>query len=87
MPHARALFDAAWLTAELITDHTERTQDNDRRLVNAAAAADTDLLVTGDKRVLGWKTVARSVARQQGQMRIVSPRDAWGVLTASEAGH
>ena len=84
--HACALFDAAWLTAELIADHLEPPQDNDRRLVSAAADACADLFVTGDKRVLGWKTVAWSVPPTPGQMRIVSPRDAWGILAAAEAG-
>jgi len=83
VPHACALFDAAWQTAELIADHIEPPDDNDRRLVNAAAAAGADLFVTGDKRVLGWQTVARA----QGFMRIVSPRDAWSVLEVGGAGH
>ena len=83
VPQACALFDAAWQTAELITDHDSPPEDNDRRLVNAAAAAGVDLFVTGDKRVLGWQTVAH----EQGLMRIVSPREAWGVLAASGAGH
>ncbi|MDP2368767.1 putative toxin-antitoxin system toxin component, PIN family [Rhodoferax sp.] len=83
VPNACALFDAAWQTAELIADHVEPPQDNDRRLVNAAAAAGVDLFVTGDKRVLGWQTVAR----EQGRMRIVSPRDAWAALEVGGAGH
>lgn len=81
--NACALFDAAWQSTELIADHDQPGDDNDRRLVNAAADAGADLFVTSDKRVLGWQTVARV----QGQMRIVSPRDAWGILVAAGAGH
>ena len=83
VPHACAMFDTAWQAAELIADHPEPSDDNDRRLVNAAAAAGVDLFVTGDKRVLGWQ----GVAREQASMRIVSPRDAWGILAASGVGH
>ena len=80
---ACALFDASWRIAQLIADVTEPDNDNDRRLVTAASMAGADLFVTGDKRVLGWKTVAR----EQGHMRIVSPRDAWGALGVGGAGH
>lgn len=83
VPNACALFDAAWQAAGLIADHAEPPDDNDRRLVNAAAAAGADLFVTGDKRVLGWHTEDR----EQGQMHIVSPREAWGVLAAAGSGH
>jgi hypothetical protein len=48
-----------------------------------AAAAGADLLITGGKRVLGWQ----SAGRESGMLRIVSPREAWGVLTATTAGH
>lgn len=82
-PHACALFDAAWQAALLIPDVTEPATDNDRRLVKAAAAADADLFVTGDKRVLGWQSVKRS----QGMMQIVAPRAAWGILFGGVAGH
>ena len=81
--NACALFDAAWHAALLIPDVTEPATDNDRRLVKAAAAADADLFVTGDKRVLGWQ----SVKRTQGMMKIVAPRAAWGVLFGGVAGH
>lgn len=87
LPHACTLFDAAWHTAELIADHDEPPDDNDRRLVNAAAAAGVDLFVTGDKRVLGWQAVVPAVAREQGTMRIISPRDAWGVLGVAGVEH
>ena len=60
------MFDAAWQTAELIADHDSPPEDNDRRLVNASAAVGVDLFVTGDKRVLGWRTVAR----EQGLMPV-----------------
>ena len=82
-PHACALFDAAWQAALSIADVAEPAADNDRRLVTAAAAADTDLFVTGDKRVLGWQSAKRS----GGMMQIVSPRAAWGVLFGPVAGH
>ena len=82
-PHACALFDAAWQAALLIADVAEPAADNDRRLVKAAAAADADLFVTGDKRVLGWQSAKRS----GGMMQIVSPRAAWSVLFGPVAGH
>lgn len=76
-PHAAALFDTVWQAAVLIPDLAEPVDDNDRRLIAAAAAA-ADLFVTGDKRVLGW----RAVKRAHGVMQIVSPRTAWAVLFA-----
>lgn len=80
-PQACALFDAAWQVAQLIDDVTTPPHDNDRRLVNAAAQANMDFFVTGDKRVLSWKVVQRA----DTAMRIVSPRVAW--LSLFEAGH
>ena len=77
-PHAAALFDTVWQSAILIPDLDEPADDNDRRLIAAAAAGAAELFVTGDKRVHGWT----SVKRAQGLMRIVSPRTAWGVLFA-----
>ena len=77
------MFDAAWQAAFLFADVAEPATDNDRRLVKAAAAADADLFVTGDKRVLGWQ----SVKRTQGMMKIVAPRAAWGILFGGAAGH
>lgn len=83
VPHACELFDAAWQTAELIPDHDEPSDDNDRRLVNAAAEAGAELFITGDKRVLGWEAIRGS----QSTMRIASPRDAWGILATDGTGH
>lgn len=70
-PDTPELFDASWTEAECVADSPEPANDNDARLV-AAAAAGADLFVTGDVRVLAW--------RQSGAMRIVSPREAWVIL-------
>lgn len=75
-PNACALFDASWRSAELIADMATPVDDNDRRLVIAAANAGADLFVTGDKRVLGWKPLPHT----SGHLRMVSPRDAWGIM-------
>jgi predicted nucleic acid-binding protein len=82
-PQACSLFDASWQVAVLIVDATDPPDDNDQRLVNAAAEGGVDFFVTGDKRVLGWQTVKRA----QGMMKIVSPREAWVALLGSGAGH
>ena len=82
-PNACGLFDVSWNVAEQIADATEPVDDNDRRLVIAAAAAGADLFVTGDKRVLGWKPMSRGA----GHLRMVSPRDAWGILMCGPATH
>ena len=79
VPSACAWFDATWQDAILIPDVTEPADDNDQRLVNAAVAADADLFVTGDKRVLSWQSVKRAGG---SMMQIESPREAWGVLFA-----
>jgi len=79
VPNACAWFDATWQDAILIPDVTEPADDNDQRLVNAAVAADADLFVTGDKRVLSWQSVKRAGG---SMMQIESPREAWGVLFA-----
>ena len=71
------LFDASFQAAQLILDSDEPRDDNDLRLVTAAIAAGMDLFVTGDKRVLGWAADV-SVA---GNLKIVSPREAWTVLS------
>ncbi len=63
-----------WKTLPLIDDVPAPTDDNDARLVAAARAAGATLFVTGDRRVLDW--------RQSGEMRIVSPREAWIELFA-----
>lgn len=75
--HASALerFDSLWACATSIDDHAEPADDADARLVAAALAAGADLFVTGDQRVLGWG--------RRGAMRIVSPREAWGLLITS----
>ena len=70
------LFDASFQAAQLIADSDEPQDDNDRRLVAAAIAAGMDLFVTGDKRVLGWAADKRI----SGNLKIVSPREAWTVL-------
>lgn len=79
-PNACALFDASWQVATLIADVAEPADDNDRRLVKAAVQAEADLFVTGDKRVLGWKPLKGPSGTV---LRIVSPRDAWGLLTGN----
>ena len=76
-PNACELFDASFQAAQLIVDCAEPHDDNDRRLVAAAIAADMDLFVTGDKRVLGW-ALEEGLS---GNLEIVSPRQAWTVLS------
>ena len=83
VPNACALFDASWRVVRMIDDVAHPADDNDRRLVAAAAMAGADLFVTGDKRVLGWKTAARA----SGRLRIVTPRDAWGLLMGGAGRH
>lgn len=69
--HAVALtrFDSLWACAVPVQDVTQPAEDADARLVAAARAAGADFFVTGDQRVLTWNP--------QGEMRIVSPRQAW----------
>jgi predicted nucleic acid-binding protein len=81
LSHACDLFDASWRVAECVSDVAEPAHDNDRRLVNAAAAAGADLFVTGDKRVLSWKPMPRAT----GLLRMVSVRQAWGLLQGGPA--
>lgn len=69
---AAALFDINWSIAECVADVAEPADDNDVRLVAAAAAAGAELFVTGDIRVQGWL--------HTGSMRIMSPRQAWRSL-------
>ncbi len=83
LPMACQLFDSSWRVAQLILDVKEPVNDNDQRLVNAASDAGVNLFVTGDKRVLGWKQV-QGLA---GVLRIVSPREAWGILAGEAQGH
>lgn len=86
----------AWLSATVFSGLCEelRVQCADRgRLLSSAlirseadevlqrkfpqvSNACADLFVTGYKRVLGWKPVPHTA----GHLRMVSPRDAWGIL-------
>lgn len=75
MADAPEVFDTAWRAAVCIDDVPEPADDNDARLVAAALAAGADLFVTGDGRVLAWKSA--------GALRIVSPREAWVILFQS----
>lgn len=72
--HAAAIerFDALWACAACAPDVEDPADDADARLVAAAQAAGVQVFVTGDSRVLGWDP--------RGDMRIVSPRQAWGML-------
>ena len=82
-PRSRKLFDAVWQAAQLIDDVAQPPDDNDARLVAAATAADMEMFVTGDKRVLRWK-------HPRGKlyvMRIEPPRRAWQVLFGPMAEH
>jgi predicted nucleic acid-binding protein len=69
--HAAALqrFDPLWAAAACVPDAEAPADDADARLVAAARAAEADVFVTGDQRVLGWDG-------DEG-MRILSPRQAW----------
>lgn len=55
-----------------VADAGPETGDNDARLLAAAAAAGTEMFVTGDKALLEKSA--------SGTMRIVSPREAWITL-------
>ncbi len=83
-PQACQLFDAIWCEAQPIADVAEPADDNDARLIAAAAAADMALFVTGDKRVRGWESAPTVSA---GAMRIVGPRQAWQLLFGVALGH
>ncbi len=69
---ALSLFDVLWMEARCLADADEPTDDADARLVLAAAQGGADFFVTGDQRVLAWGA--------QGEMRILSPREAWAAL-------
>lgn len=69
LPQSLALFDAIWSEATCVQDLDEPADDNDVRLVRAASLAGAEVFVTGDKRVLTWG--------REGNMQILSPRDAW----------
>jgi len=78
-PDAPALFDASWSEAHCIADVPDPADDNDARLVAAAATAGAGLFVTGDGRVLEWIA--------SGSMRIVTPRQAWIILFEPQLNH
>lgn len=69
LPQSLALLDAIWSVAPTVPDVDEPSGDNDARLVRAAQQAGALVFVTGDRRVLGWG--------MQGEMHILSPREAW----------
>lgn len=72
---AMALFELLWAEARCLPDMDSAGDDADARLVKTAAQGGAELFVTGDQRVLGWTA--------SGAMRIVSPREAWGVLVTA----
>jgi len=72
LPQAQALFDAIWSQAICVHDPDEPVDDNDVRLVKAANLPGADVFVTGDKRVL--------TRGREGEMQILSPREAWAQL-------
>lgn len=76
LPQSLALFDAIWTEAACASDVDEPADDNDVRLVRAAEAAGAAVFVTGDRRVLGWGA--------QGDMHILSSRDAWARLCVND---
>jgi predicted nucleic acid-binding protein len=78
LPQSQALFDAIWSEATCVQDLDEPADDNDVRLVRAASLAGAEVFVTGDKRVLSWG--------REGNMQILSPRDAWMLLFAGING-
>ena len=69
VPKALALFDSIWCVAAITPDMAEPADDPDARLVQAAQTAGASVFITGDRRVLGWG--------RQGDMQLLSPRDAW----------
>ena len=74
LPQSLALFDAIWSEATCGLDLDEPADDNNVRLVKAASLAGAEVFVTGDKRVLTWG--------REGNMQILSPREAWMQLFA-----
>lgn len=78
-PAAWQRIRSLWCSAESVKDAPAEREDNDSRLIAAAAEAGADLFVTGDKEVL-----ERS---HSGNMRVVSPRDAWLILYPPAAPH
>lgn len=78
LPQSLALFDAIWSEATCVQDLDEPADDNDVRLVKAASLAGAEVFVTGDKCVLTWG--------REGNMQILSPREAWMQLFAGNDG-
>ena len=78
LPQSLALFDAIWSEATCVQDLDEPADDNDVRLVKVSSLAGAEVFVTGDKRVLTWG--------REGNMQILSPRDAWIQLFADMKG-
>lgn len=78
LPQSLALFDAIWSEATCVQDLDEPADDNDVRLVRAASLAGAEVFVTGDKRMLTWG--------REGNMQILSPREAWTQLFAGING-
>ena len=76
LPQSLVLFDAIWAEAKCVPDLDEPADDNDLRLVKAASLAGAGVFVTGDKRVLTWG--------REGDMQILSPREAWMLLFADK---
>lgn len=74
--HTQAVlrFDLLWARATCVPDVAEPAEDADARLVAAAEQAGAELFITGDQRVLAWEPFAG--------MRVVGPREAWGVIMA-----
>ena len=78
LPQSLALFDAIWSEAICVQDLDEPADDNDVRLVKVSSLAGAEVFVTGDKRVLTWG--------REGNMQILSPREAWMQLFADMKG-
>ena len=78
LPQSLALFDAIWSEATCVQDLDEPADDNDVRLVKVSSLAGAEVFVTGDKRVLTWG--------REGNMQILSPREAWMQLFADMKG-
>jgi predicted nucleic acid-binding protein len=78
LPQSLALFDAIWSEATCVQDLDEPADDNDVRLVRAANLAGAEVFVTRDKRMLTWG--------REGNMQILSPREAWMQLFAGING-
>ena len=78
LPQSLALFDAIWSEATCVQDLDEPADDNDVRLVKVSSLAGAEVFVTGDKRVLNWG--------REGNMQILSPREAWMQLFADMKG-